>query len=96
MMTKAHKVNSYSWSRRADAGDRLRRGGADLQAVQAHHLLMENKGTCQLGLATVYVREGDKWKNVFYAETKAVDAKAPPAKAKTGEARAPGRKALTI
>lgn len=40
--------------------------------------------------AGVYVREGDKWKGAFHAETPVVDPKAPPAKA-----AAPAKKAET-
>ena len=50
------------------------------------------KGDTPTRSATVYIREGNNWKNVFYAETKAVDAKAQPPKAKTGETKAPETK----
>lgn len=38
------------------------------------------KGPADVRSASIYVREGDKWKAVFYAETPVVDPKAPPAK----------------
>ncbi|MEP6945283.1 MAG: nuclear transport factor 2 family protein [Acidobacteriota bacterium] len=46
------------------------------------------KGTPETWSASAYVRDGDKWKNVFYSEQPIVDAKAPTPKAKTGEAKA--------
>ena len=48
------------------------------------------KGPADVRSASVYVREGDKWKAAFYAETPAVDPKAPPkpaASAKKDEAK---------
>ncbi len=38
------------------------------------------KGPANVNSASIYVREGDKWKAAFYAETPVVDPKAPPAK----------------
>lgn len=38
------------------------------------------KGPANVYSASIYVREGDKWKSAFYAETPVVDPKAPPAK----------------
>lgn len=38
------------------------------------------KGPANVYSASVYVREGEKWKSAFYAETPVVDPKAPPAK----------------
>ena len=47
------------------------------------------KGPADVRSASVYVREGDKWKSAFYAETPVVDPKAPPkpAAAKKDEAK---------
>ena len=50
------------------------------------------KGETPTWSSSVYLREGDKWKNVFYAETKVTDPKSQPAKAKTGETKAPDAK----
>ncbi len=38
------------------------------------------KAPANVHSASIYIREGDKWKAAFYAETPAVDPKAPPAK----------------
>ena len=38
------------------------------------------KSPANVNAASIYVREGDKWKSAFYAETPAADPKAPPAK----------------
>jgi hypothetical protein len=38
------------------------------------------KGPANVWSASIYIREGDKWKAAFYAETPVVDPKAPPAK----------------
>ncbi len=38
------------------------------------------KSPANVNAASIYVREGDKWKAAFYAETPVVDPKAPPAK----------------
>jgi len=81
------KVNSYSWS-----DEQFKMIGSDVAVLtfkaDQDYTCDGKKGDTPTWSATVYVREGDKWKNVFYGETKAVDAKAPPAKAKTGEAKA--------
>jgi Domain of unknown function (DUF4440) len=48
------------------------------------------KGPASVQAASIYVREGEKWKAAFYAETPAVDPKAPPkpaAAAKKEEAK---------
>lgn len=48
------------------------------------------KGPANVNSASIYVREGDKWKATFYAETAVVDPKAPPkpaAPAKKDEAK---------
>lgn len=36
------------------------------------------KGPAEVRSSSIYVREGDKWKSAFYAETPVVDPKAPP------------------
>ena len=91
MTTQNCKVNSYSWS-----DEQMKMIGSDVAVLtfkaDQDYTCDGKKGDTPTWSATVYVREGDKWKNVFYAETKAVDAKAPPAKAKTGEAKAPDAK----
>ena len=38
------------------------------------------KSPANVNASSIYVREGDKWKSAFYAETAALDPKAPPAK----------------
>jgi hypothetical protein len=85
------KVNSYSWS-----DEQMKMIGSDVAVLtfkaEQDYTCDGKKGDTPTWSATVYVREGDKWKNVFYAETKVVDANAPPAKAKTGEAKAPDAK----
>jgi hypothetical protein len=48
------------------------------------------KGPANVNSSSIYVREGDKWKSAFYAETAVVDPKAPPkpaAPAKKDEAK---------
>jgi hypothetical protein len=47
------------------------------------------KGPTNVNSASIYIREGDKWKAAFYAETPVVDPKAPPkpAPAKKDEAK---------
>jgi len=45
------------------------------------------KSPANVWSASVYVREGEKWKAFFYAETAVIDPKAPPPPAKTGEAK---------
>lgn len=91
MSTQNCKVNSYSWS-----DEQLRMIGNDVAVLtfkaDQDYTCDGKKGDTPTRSATVYLREGDKWRNVFYAETKAVDPKAPPAKAKTGEAKAPETK----
>jgi len=85
------KVNSYSWS-----DEQMRMIGSDVAVLtfkaDQDYTCEGKKGDTPTWSTTVYLREGDNWKNVFYAETKAVDAKAPPAKAKTGETKAPESK----
>ena len=85
------KINSYSWS-----DEKVRMIGADVAVLtfkaDQDYTCDGKKGDTPTQSASVYVREGDKWRNVFYAETKAVPANAPPAKAKTGETKAPESK----
>lgn len=87
MSTQNCKVSSYSWS-----DEKLRMIGSDVAVLtfkaDQDYTCDGKKGDTPTQSASVYVRDGDKWKNVFYAETKAVAANAPPAKAKTGEAKA--------
>jgi len=82
------KVNSYSWS-----DEKMRMLGPDVAVLtfkaDQDYACDGKKGDTPTRSASVYLREGDRWKNVYYAETKAVDAKAMPPKAKTGETKAP-------
>jgi hypothetical protein len=81
------KVNSYSWS-----DEQMRMLGADVAVLtykaEQDYTCDGKKGDTPTWSAGVYLREGDKWKNVFYAETKVTDPKAPPPPARTGEAKA--------
>ena len=85
------KVNSYSWS-----DEQMRMIGSDVAVLtfkaDQDYTCDGKKGDTPTWSASVYVREGDKWKNTYYAETKVVPEKAPPARAKTGEAKAPDTK----
>ena len=84
-------VNSYSWS-----DQKMRMLGSDVAVLtfkaDQDYTCDGKKGDTPTESASVYVREGDKWKNVFYAETKVVAANAQPPKAKTGETKAPDAK----
>jgi hypothetical protein len=86
--TQNCKINSYSFS-----DQKMRMIGADVAVLtfkaEQDYTCDGKKGDSPVQSASVYVREGDKWLNVFYAETKAVPANAPPAKARTGETKAP-------
>jgi hypothetical protein len=85
------KINSYSFS-----DEQMRMVGADVAVLtfkaDQDYTCDGKKGDTPTRSASVYVREGDQWKNVYYAETKAVDAKAMPPKARTGETKAPETK----
>jgi len=89
--TSTCKVNSYSWS-----DEQLKMIGSDVAVLtfksEQDYICDGKKGDSPVWSSTVYVREGDKWKNVYYSESKVVPEKAPPAKAKTGEAKAPESK----
>ena len=91
MSTPGCKINSYSFS-----DEQMRTIGSDVAVLtfkaDQDYTCDGKKGDTPTRSASVYVRDGDKWKNVFYAETKEVSANAPPAKAKTGEAKAPESK----
>jgi hypothetical protein len=86
MSTPGCKINSYSFS-----DEQMRMVGSDVAVLtfkaDQDYTCDGKKGDTPTRSASVYVREGDKWKNVYYAETKAVDAKAMPPKARTGETK---------
>lgn len=85
------KINSYSFT-----DEKMRMIGPDVAVLtfkaEQDYTCDGKKGDTPVQSAGVYVREGDKWRSVFYAETKAVAANAPPAKARTGETNAPESK----
>lgn len=91
MSTPNCKINSYSWS-----DEQMRMIGSDVAVLtfkaDQDYTCDGKKGDTPTWSASVYVREGDKWKNVFYAETKVVPANAQPPKARTGETKAPETK----
>ncbi|MEO7659653.1 MAG: nuclear transport factor 2 family protein, partial [Pyrinomonadaceae bacterium] len=73
------EVKSYSFS-----GEQMHMAGPDaafltFKAAQ-DATCNGKKGPENVHSVSVYVREGDKWKNTFYAEAPVVDPKAPPAK----------------
>lgn len=74
--------------------DRLQMVGPDLAVLTFRgaqdYTCDGKKGAAEVRATSMYVREGDKWKAVFYAETPVVDPKAPPkpaAAAKKEEAK---------
>lgn len=91
MSTPNCKINSYSWS-----DEQMRMIGSDVAVLtfkaDQDYTCDGKKGDTPTWSASVYVREGDKWKNVFYAETKVVPANAQPPKSRTGETKAPETK----
>jgi len=77
-MSKAnYDVKSYSWS-----DEKLTNLSPDVAVLtfKATQDYMQDgkKGTSPTYCASVYVREGDKWKNLLYMENKVTDPKSPP------------------
>jgi len=74
------EIKSYSLS-----DDQMTMLGADVAVLTfkgtQDYTCDGKKGPGEVWSGSVYVREGDKWKAVYYAETPVVDPKAPPAKA---------------
>ena len=72
-------VKSYSWS-----DEQMTMAGADVAILSfkaaQDYTCDGKKGPASTWSASVYVREGDKWKSAFYAETPVTNPKAPPAK----------------
>ena len=70
-------VKSYSWS-----DQKLTNLSPDVVVMtfksEQDYTCNGKKGDSPVYSATVYVREGDKWKNLLYMESKAIDPKNPP------------------
>lgn len=84
--TQKCEVKSFAFS-----DDKMQMLGADV-AVLTFKASQDatcdgKKSPANVWSASVYVREGEKWKAFFYSETAVVDPKAPPPPAKTGEAK---------
>ncbi len=81
------EVKSYSFT-----DDQMTLIGSDVAVLTfkaaQDYVCDGKKGAPETWSASVYVRDGDKWKNAFYAETPVVDPKAAAAPGKTGEAKA--------
>jgi hypothetical protein len=87
--TQKCEIKSYSFS-----DDQMQMIGPDVAVltfkVQQDYTCDGKKGPANVWSASIYVREGEKWKSAFYAETPVVDPKAPPkpaAPAKKDEAK---------
>jgi hypothetical protein len=82
------EVKSYSWS-----DEQMHMLGADVAVLTykaAQDFICDGKkGPENVWSAGVYAREGDTWKNVFYAETPVTDPNAPPSKAAPASAAKP-------
>lgn len=83
------EIKSYALS-----DDQMQMVGPDV-AVMTYKAAQDytcdgKKGPANVNSSSIYVRDGDKWKSAFYAETAVVDPKAPPkpaAPAKKDEAK---------
>lgn len=77
--TQKCEIKSYSLS-----DDQMQMIGPDVAVLTFKGAQDANcdgkKSPANVHSASIYVREGDKWKSAFYAETPVVDPKAPPAK----------------
>jgi hypothetical protein len=84
MTTPDCKVNSYSWS-----DEQMNMIGSDVAVLtfkaEQDYACDGKKGPSPVWSSSVYVREGDKWRNQLYVENTVVDPKASPPPAKTGE-----------
>ena len=91
MGTTNCKINSYSWS-----DEQMNMIGADVAVLtfkaDQDYICDGKKGPTPTWSASVYVREGDKWRNQFYVENPVVDPKAAPPPAKKGETASPETK----
>jgi ketosteroid isomerase-like protein len=87
MATPNCTINSYSWS-----DEQMNMIGNDVAVLtfraDQDYTCDGKKGPTPTWSASVYVREGDKWRNQFYLENPVVDPKAPPPPAKKGETAA--------
>lgn len=72
-------VKGYSWS-----DEQMKMVGSDVAVLTfkaaQDYTCDGKKGPASTWSSSVYVREGDKWKNVLYVENPVVDPNAPPAK----------------
>ncbi len=88
------EINSYSLS-----DDQMTMVGADVAVLtfkgEQDYTCDGKKGPANILVASVYVREGDKWKNAFYNEVPDPESKAAPAKpeAKPAAATKPAEEA---
>lgn len=77
--TQKCEIKSYTLS-----DDQMQLVGPDVAVLtfkgQQDYICDGKKGPANVWSASIYIREGDKWKAEFYAETPVVDPKAPPAK----------------
>ncbi len=77
--TQKCEIKSYSLS-----DDQMQMVGPDVAVLTfkgaQDYTCDGKKGPANVWSASIYIREGDKWKSAFYAETAVVDPKAPPAK----------------
>lgn len=87
--TQKCEIKSYSLS-----DDQMQMVGPDVAVLTfkgvQDYTCDGKKGPASVWSASIYIREGDKWKAAFYAETPVVDPKAPPkpaAPAKKDEAK---------
>jgi len=75
--TQKCEIKSYSLS-----DDQMQMVGPDVAVLTfkgaQDYTCDGKKGPANVWSASIYIREGDKWKAVFYAETPVVDPKAPP------------------
>ena len=93
-MDKAASVKTYTEQKceiksYALSDDQMQMVGPDV-AVLTYKAAQDytcdgKKGPANVNSSSIYVREGDKWKAAFYAETAVVDPKAPPKPAATAK-----------
>ncbi|PYS87459.1 MAG: hypothetical protein DMF62_12380 [Acidobacteria bacterium] len=87
MATTNCTVNSYSWS-----DEQMNMVGTDVAVLtfkgDQDYTCDGKKGPTPVWSSSVYVRDGDKWRNQLYVENPVVDPKAAPPPAKKGEVAA--------
>ena len=87
MATTNCTVNSYSWS-----DEQMNMVGPDVAVLtfkgDQDYTCDGKKGPTPVWSSSVYVRDGDKWRNQLYVENPVVDPKAAPPSAKKGEVAA--------